>query len=167
MITTERLFIWANIFGIKVAFKNLKELNPGPLGLADAEGKSIELDQSLMGSPCQLKSIFAEEIGHILYPPRPGHIRYHSRGFWRREDCESIRQTVAQDERKALDWATGVLMPDVEFGQIMEAGNMTLAEIAERYEVDPLLAKHKVSYYRRKERMSYRKTRWRDLIKRK
>lgn len=166
MITTDRLFMWASIFGIKVVFKNLKGLHPGPLGLADAEKKIIELDQSLKDSPRQLKTILAEEIGHMFYPPRPGHIRYHSRGFWQREDCESIRQTVAQDERKALDWATGVLMPDVDFRRIMEAGNMTLAEIAECYEVDPLFAKHKVNYYRRKERISGRNIKWRNVIRR-
>lgn len=166
MITTDRLFEWASIFGIKVVFKNLKGLHPGPLGLADAENKTIELDRSLIDSPHQLKAILAEEIGHILYPPRPGHIRYHSRGFWQRADCESIRQTVAQDERKALDWATGVLMPDVEFNRIMETGDMSLGEIAERYEVDPLFAKHKINYYRRKERISGRKIKWRNVIRR-
>jgi hypothetical protein len=166
MITTDSLFEWASIFGIKVVFKNLKGIDSGPLGLADADSKTIELDQSLIDSPRQLKAILAEEIGHILYPPRPGHIRYHSRGFWQRADCESIRQSVAQDERKALDWATSVLLPDVEFDRIMENGNLSLSEIAECYEVEPLFAKHKINYYRRKERMSGRKVKWKDVIRR-
>lgn len=166
MITTDSLFEWAYIFGIKVVFKNLKGLHPGPLGLADAEKKIIELDQSLKDSPRQLKAILAEEIGHILYPPRPGHIRYHSRGFWQSEDCGSIQQTVAQDERKALDWATNVIMPNVEFSRIVKDGNLSLGELAEHYEVDPLFAKHKVSYYRRKERMSGRRVKWKELIRR-
>jgi len=166
MISTDRLLFWAYTFGIKVLFKNLQKLHYGLLGRADAENKLIELDDSLKSNPRLLRCILAEELGHIIYPPRPGHARYHSRGYWQMEDTSSIKAIVAQDERKAIDWATCVLMPNVDFGRITEDGLKTLGELAEQYEVDIWFMSYKIGYIRRKARENGQKIKWRDLIRR-
>lgn len=158
--STDRLFYWARLLGITVMFADLPA---GLLGQADADTKTIILDRTLKSSARQFRCVLAEEIGHILHPPRPGHLRYHSKNYWQMEDRSSIKHIVAQDERKALDWATGVLMPDVEFTRIMEAGNYSVSEIAELFEVEPWAALHKIGYYRRK---ADRRVKWCDIIRR-
>ena len=162
-ITNDNLLYWARLLGIEIMYRNLHN---DLLGQANATEKIITLDRALKFNPRQLKCILAEEIGHILYPPRPGHTRYHSAGFYRREDCSIVKHTVAQDERKARDWATNVLMPDVEFNRIMECGIYAIGEIAELFEVEPWLVEHKIGYYRRREQASGRKVKWRNIIRR-
>ena len=114
------------------------------------------------------KCILAEEIGHILYPPRPGHIAYHMAGYKYIDSHKrsNIKALVAQDERRALTWATSVLMPNVKFNRIMENGSYSVSEIAELFVVEPWFARLKIAYYQRKERESGRKTKWKDLIRR-
>ncbi|OPY64130.1 MAG: hypothetical protein A4E56_00184 [Pelotomaculum sp. PtaU1.Bin065] len=120
-------------------------------------------------NPIQEKCVLAHEIGHILFPPRPGHARYHSRGFHDLEFNErsTTKATVAQDERLAQDWAITVLMSNVEFNRIMEQEEkMSIPKIAEYFEVEQSFVKDRIAYYRRKEEAAGRKVlRWRDLIK--
>ncbi len=163
MVSIDTLFVWAKALNIRIIFKKLK---PGLLGRADATKKVVMLDPSLRDKPRELKCVLAEEIGHIIFPPRPGHIRYHSTGFWETDNNGQTKITVAQDERTALDWATGVLMPDVEFNRIMENGNCTLWEIAEEFDVEQWFIEHKIGYYRRKQRDTGRMVKWGDLIRR-
>ncbi|HBX22620.1 MAG TPA: ImmA/IrrE family metallo-endopeptidase [Desulfotomaculum sp.] len=163
MVGIDTLFVWAKALKIRIIYK---KLNPGLLGRADATKMVVTLDPSLRDKPRELKCVLAEEIGHILYPPRPGHIRYHSMGFWETDNCGQTKITVAQDERKALDWATSVLMPDVEFNRIMEEGNHYLWEIADEFGVEQWFLEHKIGYYRLKAREMGRKVKWRDLIRR-
>lgn len=162
-ISLELLMSQAKAYGIRVFYKTLHD---DLLGEANAETKTITLDVSLLDNPRSLKCVLAEEIGHIVHPPRPGHIRYHSRGFHRREDYSMIKTTVAQDERKARDWATSVLIPDVEFNRMVANGDYSLSELMEYYDVEQWFLEHKISYYRRKERNKGRKVKWRDLIRR-
>ena len=102
-MNTDLLFYWARKMGVKIIFTKLKK---GCLGRANAAKKIIKLDVSLADDHRALEAVFSEEIGHVLFPPRPGHIRYHSKDFHEREDCSVVKNTVAQDERKTLDWAT-------------------------------------------------------------
>jgi Zn-dependent peptidase ImmA (M78 family) len=164
-ITLEILKNTAEILGIKIVYAKLP---PGLLGKANAETKIISLNVSLRDNPVQEKCVLAHEIGHVLYPPRPGHIRYYSRNFLDLNFYErsNIKAIVDQDERKALDWATRVLMPDGEFNRIAEEGNYSLKEIADFFDVEPWLVEHKVGYYRRKQRDAGKKIRWRDIIRR-
>lgn len=167
-ISTDLLFYWAREYGIRVVFKPLQVHHPGRLGIADTAKKIIKLDISLESMPQLLKCVFAHEIGHFIYPPRPGHIRYHSRSYIDIDHRErsNIKAIVHQDERLALRWATSILLPDVEFSRIMTSGNYTVNEIADYFDVDPLFVRIKIGYYRAKERERGRKTRWRDLIRR-
>jgi len=163
MVSIDNLFVWTQALDIRVIFKKLPL---GLLGKAEASKKVVMLDQSLKDKPRELKCVMAEEIGHILYPPRPGHIRYHSTGFWENDNCGQTKILVAQDERMALDWATSVLMPDVEFSRIMDNGNYTLCEIEEEFEVTQWFVAHKIGYYRRQQWELGRRVKWRNLIRR-
>lgn len=82
------------------------------------------------------------------------------------EDASSIKAIVAQDERKAIDWATSVLMPNVDEARIKEDDLKTLGELAEQYEVDIWFMSYKIGYIRRKAREKGQKVKWRDLIRR-
>jgi len=157
MISTDRLFSWAHTFGIKVIFKDLQEFHYGLLGKADAGNKLIELDDSLKSNPRLLRCILAEEMGHILYPPRPGHIRYHSRRFCQIEQTGNIKAIVTQDERKAIDWATLVLVPFVDTDRLNEEGLKSLGELSEYFEVDNWFMSYKIGYIKRKARKGRQK----------
>ena len=158
------LFYWVKAIGVNLVFSSLR---PGLLGMADAGSMTITLDQSLKDKPRKLRCILAEEIGHILFPPRPGHIRYHSTWFVDIESTEqsNIKVIVAQDERKALQWATSVLMPDVEFWRKKDSGVDTIHGFADCFEVEEWFVRLKIGYLRMKAKSDGNKFRWRDIIK--
>jgi len=164
-ININHLDFWTDLLGIKAIFRNLQ---PGLLGSADAWRKIIKLDNSLRGRPRLMKCVLAKEIGHILYPPRPGHIRYHSTGFWETEHHERshLKVIVAQDERKALTWATSVLIPDVEFWRAIGEKHNTVYELADYFEVEEWFVLLKIGYIRRKARDDGQRLKWRDIIRR-
>lgn len=136
--------------------------------MADAEAKLITLDNSLRFNQRQLKCILAEEIGHILYPPRPGHIRYHSKQYMyiNSMDRSNIRTIVAQDERKALLWATNVLVPDVEFWRVVGDGVSSIPQLVEWFDVEPWILLLKIGFIRKQARDSGQRIKWRDIIRR-
>lgn len=168
MISAERLFIWADKLGIKVVFRNLRKQHPDLLGMADASIRVATLDSSLRFDWRQQKCILAEEIGHILFPPRSGHVRYHSKSFIY-SDCIDRSLTkiiVAQDERKALQWATSVLMPDVEFWGAVKDGANTVYQLAEWFNVEEWFVLLKIGFIRRQAREEGQRLKWRDIISR-
>lgn len=155
MITLDHLFLMVDGFNIRVIYRDLNKHSTGLLGEADTFKRTITLDHSLISYQREHKCVLAEEIGHILYPPRPGHIAYHARGYYDTDHIErcNIRATVAQDERAALDWATSVLMPDVEFWRAVKGGDNTLNKLAEHFEVTEWFVRIKIGYIRRKRGM--------------
>ena len=168
MVTIEQLFIFAMGLNIEVKFRNLRKMHPDLLGMADASNRTIALDQTLNQSPRQLRCVFAEEIGHIMFPPRPGHIRYHSKQYIEANhiDRSIIQHTVAQDERKALQWATGFLMPNVEFWQAVEEGANTVISLNDWFDVETWFTHLKIGFIRRQVRDDGWRLRWRDVIRR-
>lgn len=168
MITTDKLLTMAWELDIRVTYKDLRAQHPDLLGMAQADNRTVVLDKSLVGSRRKLKCILAEEIGHILFPPRPGHMAYHSTEFIRSDfnGRNNLKVIVAQDERKALDWATGVLIPDVEFWRAVRNGENTLHELAEYFDVEEWFMRIKIGYIRRKARDEGQRLKWRDLIRR-
>lgn len=136
--------------------------------MADATKKAITIDWLLRNNYRQLKCVLAEEIGHILFPPRPAHIRYHSKDFIH-EDCIEMGNTtviVDQDERKARKWAAKVLMPDDEFWQALREGTNTIYRLAEWFDVEEWFVLMKIGYVRVQARESGIKLKWRDIINR-
>lgn len=168
MITIDKLSTMAWEFGIKVVYQDLRSRHPDLLGMADAEQRVIILDKSLSGSQRKLKCILAEEIGHVLYPPRPGHIAYHSTEFIQSDfnGRSNLKIIVAQDERKALTWATGVLIPDVEFWRAVDNGINTIYELSDYFDVEEWFMRLKIGYIRMKAREEGNRLKWRDLIRR-
>lgn len=168
MATTEQLYMIADTLDIDVKFDHLNKNYIGLLGMADASRGLITLDFSLRDHPREHKCVLAEEIGHILHPPRPGHVAYHCRGYYDYDSIEQsmLRITVAQDERDALDWATGVLMPDVEFWRVIKEGTVTLHQLIDHFEVTGWFARIKIGYIRRKARDQGQRVRWRDVVRR-
>lgn len=162
-VTVERLLILAYELGITVTYAILR---PGLDGMADAGNKRIVLSWSLRHRPRLLKSVLAEEIGHVLFPPRPGHVRYHSRGYYSTKNSSMVKHIVAQDERKALDWAASVLIPDVDFCNAIKEGVDTVPAMMEYFEVEDWLVWHKIGYIRRKARDSGHRVKWRGIIRR-
>lgn len=160
-ITTELLIKQAEIYGIKIIQKILPE---GLLGEADADTLTISLDKGM--DNCQTRDVLAEEIGHMVLPPRPGHIRYHSRSFHKNKNCSMIKHIVAQDERLARDWATRLLLGNVDLEEIKNVSANNIAELANHFEVDPWFIEHRIGYLRRKKRESGNKAKWKELIKR-
>lgn len=153
MISVDNLFFIANALGIEVVFKNLRYKHPDLYGMANAKTNTITLDRSLMNNTRKLKCILAEEIGHILQLPRPGHIAYHSTDYMHhnhRNRC-NIQAIVAQDEHKALLWATGFLMPDDEFWRARENGVINTYEFAEWFDVEEWFVLVKLDYIRRRQ----------------
>ena len=168
MVTLERLYLIADALDIKVYFKDLNKNYTGLLGKADATKREIILDISLKDNRREQKCVLAEEIGHILYPPRPGHIAYHSRGYYDYDNIKRsmIKVTVAQDERMALDWATNALISDVEFWRAIEEGENTLGHLQEYFSVTEWFIRLKIGYIRRKARGDGQRLKWRDIIRR-
>lgn len=151
------------IYRIKVFYANLHE---DLLGRANARTKTIILNASLKDNPREEKCVLLEEIGHIIYPARRGHTRYHSKDFLKREDCSLISHNVAQDERLARDWATNILLNDVDFNRIKEVGACTVDELAAYFDVEPWFMEHRIKYLRRKAKINGQKVRWRDFLTR-
>ncbi|MCL5781509.1 MAG: hypothetical protein M1119_11600 [Firmicutes bacterium] len=151
---------------ISVRFINLKKCHSQLLGRANAETRIIELDESLINRPKLLKCILAEEIGHILFPPRVGHIIYHSKEYWKynSSDRNNIKALVAQDERLALDWATSILVPDVEFWRIIGEGVNTVWELADFFDVEDWFMCIKINYINRKTGFTKNKLNFKNII---
>ena len=146
----------------------MRKQNPNYLGKANAATKTITLDVSLKDKPRQLKCVLAEEIGHILYPPGFGHVRYHSQAYWQSNqlDRSKLQYHVAKDERMALDWATGVLISDNQMLSAKKEGINTLPLLAEYFDVEPWIIDLKIGYLRRKGREKGIKYKWTDFIDR-
>jgi Zn-dependent peptidase ImmA (M78 family) len=153
--------------GIKLDYSSLRQFGGGILGMFTVHpkvGLFILLDESLLSSPREHRCVLAEEIGHALCPPRQGHIRFHRRRY-NAADNDAI--IVAQDERKALLWATSFLVPDVDFWRTAtKCGLNTVPELAEHFCVTEWFVRAKIGFVRRQARGQGVKLRWSDIIKR-
>jgi hypothetical protein len=152
-----------HIYGIKIFYAILPD---DLLGRANSRTKTIILNNSLKDNPREEKCVLLEEIGHIIYPARPGHTRYHSKDFLTRESCSLIRHTVAQDERLARDWATNVLLKNIDFDRIKEVGARSINELANYFDVEPWFMEQRIKYLRRKAHDNGQKVMWRDFMSR-
>lgn len=164
VIDLDYLLDFADRMGARIYYSDLRSLHPELLGYT--KPPCIYLDVSLRDKSRQHKCILAEELGHILYPPRPGHVAFHRKSYINLDHCKrgNIKAIVAQDERKALDWATSILMPDVEFWRVIEDGINTVHELAEYFDVEHWFVLHKIGYIRRKAGYSGQALKYRDII---
>ena len=118
-------------------------------GYADSEKKLIVLDISLTDNPRHHKCVLAEEIGHIIFPPRPGHITYHMKGYHKLDHHfrSNIKAIVSQDERKALRWATSLLIPDAGLRTAAKNSMESIDDLAEWFDVEKWFMEIRMSYY--------------------
>ena len=118
-------------------------------GYADAEKKLIVLDVSLKDNPRHHKCVLAEEIGHIIFPPRPGHIAYHMRDYHKLDhhSRSNIKAIVSQDERKALRWATSFLIPDAALRVAAKDSVNSIDELAEWFDVEKWFMIFRLDFY--------------------
>ena len=153
-------------FDITVNYRDLCSQHPQLLGFT--REKSITLDTSLRDKLRQHKCVFAEEIGHVLYPPAPNHTSYHVADAWKELDflsrC-SIEQCVGKDERQALKWATNLLIPDKAFWKYADQGLHYLWDWCEYFDVEQWFFEMKVGFIRASQKPANR-IKWRELVRR-
>jgi hypothetical protein len=122
----------------------------------------IALDISTKGT-LQEVCVLAEEVGHIMWPPMVDHTLFHFAGYrdafqdyWQRDNIELA---VSRDERHALEWATGFLIPDESFWAYFEQGKHEWQEWLEYFEVEDWFMRYKVNFMRIKHRFK-----WKDIL---
>lgn len=135
-ISLDHLFEIAHGLGAQIGYQDLHAIHPQ----LDAYTRLplVMLDKSLTSNNRHHKCILAEEIGHLLFPPRAGHVSYHIGQSWDSLKCQdryNVSVLVAQDERKALAWATDLLIPDDTFWEFAEKGPHLLYEWLEEFDV--------------------------------
>jgi Zn-dependent peptidase ImmA (M78 family) len=99
----------------------------------DSYGPSILLDKSLAKPENRRlhKCILAEELGHHFTVPRTNIFKLY--GSCSIECLDKIQQ--AQDERKALKWASDILIPNVELSRAVSDGCQSVYVLAEWFDV--------------------------------
>lgn len=154
--------------GITLDYGDLAPFGRGLYGLYVLDpmlGHYILLDKRLLSRPREHRCVLAEEIGHALHPPRLlGHVRFCRRRY---ESADNDAIIVAQDEQKALRWATDFLIPDVEIWRVVKKdGINTVPELAEHFYVTEWFIRAKIGFIRRQARDLGGKLKWSDIIKR-
>jgi Zn-dependent peptidase ImmA (M78 family) len=96
-------------------------------------GPAILLDKSLdkPGNTRLHRCILAHELGHHFTAPKTNILRLY--GSSSTKYMDKIQQ--AQDERKALEWASNHLMPNVELSRALSQGCINVYELAEWFNV--------------------------------
>ncbi|RJX18548.1 MAG: hypothetical protein C4570_06625 [Ammonifex sp.] len=165
-ITIDHLLLIASFLGARVTYSDLHAIHPKLE--AYTRFPAIHLDKSLECRPRQHRCVLAEEIGHVCYPPRPGHVAYHVAGSWNSLDYEArdgLAVIVAQDERKALKWATGLLIPNSAFWRFAGKGPQSMEDWLEEFDVERWFLEAKIGLIRVSQPPRQR-LQWRNLIKR-
>jgi hypothetical protein len=166
MITNDHLVLIASLLGARVTYSNLHAVHTRLE--AYTRFPVIHLDRSLECRPRQHRCVLAEEVGHICYPPRPGHVAYHVADSWDKLDHaarDNLAVIVAQDERKALQWATGLLIPDSAFWRFAEKGPHRLEDWLEEFDVERWFLEAKIGLLRVSQPPKKR-LKWREIIQR-
>ncbi|MGB9804091.1 ImmA/IrrE family metallo-endopeptidase [Desulfofundulus sp.] len=138
MITLEDLEGLIFGMGVDVRYKNLHKQHPLLDAYAWPARRLIVLDETLRYPSRHKKCVLAEEIGHMVYPPAGDHILYHTADYynldsWQRFD---LWRRVAADEREALQWATGFLIPDTAFWDFLKRGPHEWEDWLEYFDVE-------------------------------
>ena len=119
-------------------------------------GPVIILDESLKNHRRLHKCVLAEEIGHYNTAPRSNYlIAYGS---------YNNKIIMSQDERKALQWATDFLIPDVDLTKAVHSGCRSCFELAEYFDVTEWLVYRKLGFLKMCFRRTGLKVRGKDLF---
>lgn len=115
---------------IRVIYKNLLGVPEKPNGLYVYDprtGPMIILGNHLVHDRRLHKCVFAEEIGHFYTAPRTNLLMTYT--------SANLSAMMDQDERKAMQWATDFLIPDVELSEALKVGYRSCYELAEYFDV--------------------------------
>ncbi|WP_066638977.1 ImmA/IrrE family metallo-endopeptidase [Desulfolucanica intricata] len=167
ILSIENLLELTRKLEIIVEYRDLHhEQHPGLDAYADAEKKLIVLDISLKDRLRHYKCVLAEEIGHILFPPRPGHVAYHMRDYQKLDynNRSNIRAIVAQDERMALSWAANILIPDSELETAIKNGVDSVYTLCEWFDVEVWFMLIRLDLYKKKFGKNGEKNICKDII---
>lgn len=142
-----------------------KELRPvgAVLGLyinTIQTGPIIVLDKLLLSRPQNHRCILAHEIGHYFHPPRSGVVVFHTHSLYGNEEI-----ILSQDERKAMRYATNLLMPSEEVWKAISDGYNTIPLLADFFYVTEWFARAKINFMRVEEKEQGKKLKWRDIIR--
>lgn len=160
----EVLFFVLGEMGARVEYKNLHARHPQLEGYT--RPPVITLDSTLPDRPREHRAILAHEMGHLVYPPLPGHHRYHIASEWEALDYagrDSIEHVVAKDERLAMKYATDLLIPDKLFWQFAATGPHEYWEWLEEFDVPKWFFEFKVGFIRAGQPARDR-LKWRDVV---
>lgn len=154
-----RLWLMADSMKVFVDFVPLREDNPDLWGIYISDlatlvdfrinktCPAILLDKSLVANYRMQKCILAEELGHHMTAPRTD-IRKIYTSFKKFSGNEEIK--MAQDERKALLWATEFLMPTKNFCRLLSKDYL-LYELADEFYVTEWMVWRKMEFLKIKE----------------
>lgn len=145
---------------IAVKYRNLKQEQESLLGLyfyCEMAGPIIILDNSLKDFQRIHKCVLAEEIGHFYTSPRSNYLVAYT--------SYASQLAMSQDERKAHQWATDFLIPDIELFKAVEDGFRSCYELAERFEVTEWFVHRKMGFLKMCFRRTGLKVRGRELFK--
>ncbi len=141
------------------------------LYLSDGYGCVILLDK-LLDKPENRRlhrCVLSEELGHHFTAPRndlPRVFGSCSLGVTRVLPDDALSKVqIAQDERKALEWATNFLMPNNEFNKAVAAGCRTVYDLAEWFDVTEWFVYRKLGIIKARYREIAIKFRARDYFK--
>jgi len=114
------------------------------LYLKDYSGPIIILDKRLEKNNRLHKCVLAEELGHHFTVPRTNIVKIYASYNVYNKNNEFIK--MAQDERKALRWATDFIINDVDFCRAVKEGYSSIHELADYFEVTEWFVYQKIQF---------------------
>lgn len=130
---------------IKVIYKEMSHIPERLHGLYLYDkrfGPLIILGKHLLTNYRLHKCVLAEEIGHLYTSPRTNILTAYT--------SANLKALMSQDERKALEYATNLLMPNGEFNRAVSEGCQSVYDLAERFDVTEWLVYRKLEILKTK-----------------
>jgi len=152
--------------GIDIQYEDLHSQNPNYDGYACPAQKLIVLDISIRGTRQEL-CVLSEETGHHVEQPGLHQKIYHSKEFWKLDHLMrgNVWALCAKDERRAVRWGTGIVIPDREFWDFAATGPHLMWEWCEHFGVEGWFMAAKMGYIRvREHELRRRVPRMREFI---
>ncbi|AFM43006.1 putative Zn peptidase [Desulfosporosinus acidiphilus SJ4] len=155
----KKLWDIINKENIKVLYKDFSHLPENIHGLYFYEqriGPLIVLDKNLHHSHRLHRCVLAEEIGHFYTAARTNILTVHT--------SANLQTIENQDERKAAQYATDLLIPDSELIKALESGCRSCFELAEYFDVTEWFMYRKLGFLKMCFRRTGLKVKGRDLF---
>lgn len=132
---------------IKVIYKEMSHIPEKLHGLYMYDkrfGSIIVLGNHLLCYYRLHKCVLGEEIGHFYTSPRTNILTAYA--------SASLKVIMTQDERKALEYATDLLIPSDEFDRAVSEGCQSIYDLAEWFDVTEWFVYRKLEILKTKHR---------------